>query len=256
MPHPIFLAVNIQEWAEVIFFLIMGFLWLINRVATVIETARRPPPVRRPPQPVAPQGADGPAVAPMQARQVAQAQGQPRPAGEALQGEIEEFLRRASGRQQPGQPPRQRPGGARPASRPAITGAKADPRRARPAPPIVRAKPVANVPADTTETPEAISQHVKQFLDMREFDQRTTNLSSIDEKERQFEQKLKQTFSHQLGHLKPSTLADGGDSAATAALLQPIPVNQNVLAGLFRGGIDLKRAIALNEIFQRPEHRW
>jgi hypothetical protein len=97
---------------------------------------------------------------------------------------------------------------------------------------------------------------VKQFLDVREFDQRRANLSSIDEKERQFEQKLQQTFTHELGHLKRSTLADGGDSAATAAVLQPIPANLNVLAGLFRSGIDLKRAIALNEIFQRPEHRW
>ena len=251
MLHPLLLAANIEGLVQVIFLLVMGLLWLINRISTAIETARRPPPVRRPPQPVPPQG-EGPQVQPqMQPRQIAAPQGQPRPAGDALQGEIEEFLRRASGRQQPGQAQRPRPGTARPA----ITGAKADPRRGRPAPPVVRAKPVANAPDESADTPEAISQHVKQFLDMKEFDQRTTNLSSIDEKERQFEQNLQKTFSHELGHLKRSTLADGGDAAATA--VQPIaPLNPNVLAGLFRSGVDLKRAIALNEIFQRPEHRW
>jgi hypothetical protein len=192
----------------------------------------------------------------MQPRQIVPPQGQPRPAGDALQGEIEEFLRRASNRQQPGQQQRPRPVPARiPSARPTTAGTPIDPRRARPAPPAVRAKPAASPPAESADTPEAIAQHVKQFLDMREFDQRTSNLSSIDEKERQFEQKLQKTFTHEVGHLKRSTLADGGDAAATA--VQPVaPVNPNALAGLLRSGIDLKRAIALNEIFQRPEHRW
>jgi hypothetical protein len=258
MLHPLIAAApNLEFIAEVIFFCIMGFLWLINRITTAIEAARRPPPVRRPPQPVPPQGADGPQVAQTQARQVVPPQGQPRPAGDALQGEIEEFLRRASGRREGNREGNRQPspGQRPPAARPAITGAKVDPRRGRPAPPVVRAKPVASPPVEAADTPEAISQHVKQFLDVREFDQRTTNLSSIDEKEKQFEQNVQKTFSHELGHLKRSTLADGGDAAATA--VQPIaPLNPNVLAGLFRSGVDLKRAIALNEIFQRPEHWW
>jgi hypothetical protein len=252
MLHPIF-AANIEPWLEAIFLLVMGFLWLINRISTAIEAARRPPPVRRPAQPVPPQ-ADGPPVQQMQARQPVPPQAQPRPASDALQGEIEEFLRRASGRRDGNQQQRQ---GQRPTpARPAVANGKTDPRRSRPAPPAVRAKPVVKPPAEMADTPEAITQHVKQFLDMREFDKRTSNLSTIDEQEREFEQKVKQTFSHELGHLKPSTLADGGDSAATAALLAPPQLNSNVLAGLFRSGIDLKRAIALNEIFQRPEHRW
>jgi hypothetical protein len=252
---PIAAAPNFEAWAEGIFLLIMGFLWLINRISTAVEVARRPPPVRRPLQPVPPP-ADAAQQAESMPRQRVAPQGQPRSAGESMQNEIDEFLRRATGRRdptpQPGQAQRQRPA----AGRPSVAGAKADPRRVRAAPTAVRTKSPPPAPVETIETPEAISEHVKQFLSMRQFDQRTSNLSSIDEKEREFDLKLKQTFSHELGHLKPSTLADGGDSAATAAALQPIPVNLNVLANLFRSGTDLKRAIALNEIFQRPEHRW
>jgi len=257
MPHPLFLAVNLEGLAEVIFLLIMGFLWLVNRIATVVEAARRPPPVvRRPLQPVPPQAADGAQVQQMQPRQLAPPQGQPRPAGDALQGEIEEFLRRASGRREGYQPPgqSQRPVSAGPVN----PGTRIDPRRGRPALVVVRAKPAVNSPAESPETPADIGRHVKQFLDTREFAERSSQLSSIDEKERQFEQNLQKTFSHELGHLKRSTLADGGDAAMTAAPLQPLlPVqNPNILASLFRSGVDLKRAIALNEIFQRPEHRW
>ncbi len=257
MLHPVLLGANFEVWAEGIFLLIMGFLWLVNRIATVVEAARRPAqPVRRPPPPVPPQGAGGPQAQPMQPRQVAPPQGQPRPAGDALQGEIEEFLRRASGRREGYQPPvkPQRPVTGRPMN----PGTRNDPRRARPAPVLVRGKPPVAAPDEGIETPADIGRHVKQFLDNKEFAERSSQLSSIDEKEKQFEQNLQKTFSHELGHLKRSTLADGGDAATTAAPLQPlVPLqNPNILASLFRSGVDLKRAIALNEIFQRPEHRW
>lgn len=56
MLHPVLLGANFEVWAEGIFLLIMGFLWLVNRIATVVEAARRPAqPVRRPPPPVPPQ---------------------------------------------------------------------------------------------------------------------------------------------------------------------------------------------------------
>jgi len=256
MLHPPFLAANFEAWATGIFLLTMGFFWLINQISTAVEVARRPPPVRRPPQP-APPPADGPQQPPQMPRQrMPGPQGQPRPAADALQSEIDEFLRRATGRRepvQPGEAQRQRPG----APRPAVPAAKSDPRRSRGTPVVARPKPVATAPGEAAETPEAISEHVKQFLDTREFDQRTAKLSSIDEKERQFDEKVQQTFSHELGHLKSSTLSAGGDSAVSAAAFQqPPPPAPTPLANLLRNPADLKRAIVLNEIFQRPEHRW
>lgn len=259
MSHPPLLVVNFQVWAELIFFLIMGFLWLINRIAMAVEAARKPPPRRQMPAPPADgaqPGAQGsrPAqaqrAAPQAQRTAPQGQrpaqpAQPRTASEALQSEIDEFLRRATGRAQP-QGQRQRP-----SARPAVT-AKDDSRRGRPAPVVVRTRPALTTSGNTIETPEAISEHVKQFMDTRSFDDR--KLSSIDEKERQFDQQVQRSF-HELGHLKPSALTAGGDSAVSAAAFQQ-PVVENVNMPNLLRPVDLRRAIVLNEIFQRPEHRW
>jgi hypothetical protein len=264
MFRPPLLAGGFDAWAEVIFFLVMGFLWLINRISAMVETARRPPPVRRPPmQPVPP--ADGPPqqVPQMPPGQRVAAPAQPRTAAESLQNEIDEFLRRATGRQQspqqfgqpqqPGQMSRQRPAG----QRPTITVSRSDPRRGKPTTVVVRTKPSAQAPTEPLETPEAISEHVKQYLDTRSFEQRSSHLSSIDEKERQFDQQIQQTFGHGLGHLKPSALSTGGDSNVSAAAFQQSPaVAINPLIRGLQNPVDIRKAIVLNEILQRPEGRW
>ncbi len=120
---------------EVVFFLVMGFLWLVNRISAAVETARRPPPARRPMPPNVPpnvpQG-DAPDAAPQQAQ--GQAAARPRPpvqqaparaGSESLQNEIEEFLRRAANRGNP-QPAGQQQRPRMPSPRPAVTGAKGD----------------------------------------------------------------------------------------------------------------------------------
>jgi hypothetical protein len=71
------------------------------------------------------------------------------------------------------------------------------------------------------------------------------------------ESHLKQTFAHQVGTLAPApadSLAAQNRAAAAAAAAtgskQTLPI-----AALLSGG-NLRNAVILNEIFQRPEDRW
>jgi hypothetical protein len=69
---------------------------------------------------------------------------------------------------------------------------------------------------------------------------------------------VSKVFEHQLGSFASSSLADSSASAAssrdrtaTAATAAPI-----ALATLLANPQNLQSAIILNEILQRPEHRW
>lgn len=252
---------NFEGLVEIVFLVVMGFLWLVNRISAAVESSRRPPPRRAMPPAVppgdapdaVPQQGQGQAASPRPRPPVPQTQG--RPGSESLQNEIEEFLRRAANRgnpQQSGQSQRPR----MPPPRPAVTVAKGDSRRARGTNVVVRAKPPAPSTSDQAQTPEAIAAHVKEFLDTGEFAERRAKLSTIDEKEKTFDEKVQQTFAHEVGHLKRSALSVGGASAVAGPAQSSAAFDANSLADMFRTNADLKRAVLLNEIFQRPEQRW
>ena len=108
------------------------------------------------------------------------------------------------------------------------------------------------------DTPEAIDAHVKEFLNTREFSERTAQFGSIDKQEQQFEQHLKQTFTHEVGHLKGDALALPGEAPVASAVATELNDTniKNPLIGLVSSRAGLKQAIMLNEILHRPEHRW
>jgi hypothetical protein len=248
MPHLPLLALD-PGTIEAILALIGIVFWVLNKMLgqQAPPPARRPgaPPVGRPPQ--------RPIARPPQ-------QGQ----GDPLQSEIEEFLRRASGGrnpagQQPGAQTATRPDpnrqqrGRQPLGRP-------DPRRGRPGQPSMPQtppQPVAVAADPSQDTPEAMDRHVKQYLSTAEFDRRTSGLSTIDRQEQQFEKHLKDTFAHEVGHLRGGALAISGTSSVTSAA-PPVAEGErrNFLALLLANPAELKTAVLLNEILPRPEHRW
>jgi hypothetical protein len=97
---------------------------------------------------------------------------------------------------------------------------------------------------------------LRPSIDTHEFAERAEHLGSIHEA-RSLESHLKQTFAHQVGTLAPASgdsLAAQNRAAAAAAAAtgskQTLPI-----AALLSGG-NLRNAVILHEIFQRPEDRW
>jgi hypothetical protein len=97
---------------------------------------------------------------------------------------------------------------------------------------------------------------LRPSIDTHEFAERAEHLGKIHEA-RSLESHLKQTFAHQVGTLSPAStenLAQQNRAAAAAAAAtgskQTLPI-----AALLSGG-NLRNAVILNEIFQRPEERW
>ena len=194
-------------------------------------------------------------------------QGMPPPQGqgnEQLKGEIDEFLRRVSTRRegqppQRGAPPQRGPAGP---ARPVIVARQVGPansqdRRRRPAPVIVATagKPVV---AEVVDSRDDIDDHVKRFLDNRQFEQRADKLTSIDQNERQFDRQIQQTFAHDVGHLKPKTLAPPADDRSVSQSAPQVvddQKQQNISFALLTGS-NLINAVIVSEIMQRPEHRW
>lgn len=232
--HPLLAAGFGQEWVELIIFGLAFIFWLLGKVFGV----QQQPPARRP------------------------GQGLPRPPqaapGDPLQSEIEEFLRRASGRKDGGAAAARNPNQPQPAK---VRTAAVNPaaRKPRPIQPnAAKPKSVVAAPPALPDTPEGIDEHVKQYLSTSDFDRRRAQLSSIDRKEREFDQQVNQTFAHEVGHLRGSSIAVAGEAPVTsAAPPEPQLANtQNSLAKLLSSPANLKSAVVLNEILQRPSHRW
>jgi hypothetical protein len=246
MSHSILFAID-SGMIEAIVLLVGIVFWILGKVIGQPPQ----PPVRRPQPP-----AMGRPPAPRPPMAGPQQQGP----GDPLQSEIEEFLRRASGGRKPG-------GAAAPAgpdrTRQARTrqpAARPDPRRGRPGQPSTppqQPQPVATARDPGLDTPEDLDRHVKQFMDIGEFDRRTAKLTSIERQDQQFEKHLKDTFTHEVGHLRGGALAISGSASVTSAA-PPMAEGQarNFLALLLANPAELKTAVLLNEILPRPEHRW
>lgn len=191
---------------------------------------------------------------------------------DALRGEIEEFLRRVSNRRE-GQP--QRPPGA--PARPPATPPRVPAAPPRPAP-VIRTPPsvpsqerrrrppvvvatATTPPIEVVEAPGSgadIDEHVKRYLNTRQFEQRAENLGTIDENERQFDRQVQKTFAHEVGHLRPSVLSVAGDERNVSQTAPRVVDDQNRRNNnfLLLTGSNLLNAVIISEIMQRPEHRW
>jgi hypothetical protein len=218
---------NNFEWLiPVIFVIILA----VRSLAALVNAGNQNPPNRRPivPRPAADDNPNDP-----------------------LKGEIEEFLKRVSNRRD-GQNP-QGQGQARPSQAKPQPGRRSPPpppgeRRKRPTPVIV-ARTAAPPAVPVEEQQQSVAEHVKRFLSTTEFEQRSEKLDTIAAKERQFEQQVQQTFTHQLGSLRPTA-----EATAAAAAEQKPPVARMVVPLL--SGLAIRNAIIMNEVLTRPEHRW
>ncbi len=225
------------EWFLPAIVVLLFVIQIIRAVITGVGNPNMPqrrPPGQMPRMPVPPQGEEN----------------------EALKGEIEEFLRRVSNRRE-GQP--QRPPGAAPRPIPVVRpqqGGSSPDRRRRPTPVVIA---TAGVPIGEVQPPNRreAQELARRRLGSRGFEQRADQLTNIDEHERQFERQVQQTFAHEVGHLKPSVLASPEDAGSVSdSAPQVVDDNRNNTSFALLTGSNLINAVIINEIMQRPEHRW
>jgi hypothetical protein len=199
-------------------------------------------------------------------RQVAKNRVPQRPAkadGDAIAGELEEFLKKAQKREQPKkQSSRQEPQPVAAASRNDTRKTRrrgedrsnANKRRtlAAPLPTLTesRAKDDAQRKA---QRGEGVDEHVRHAIDTRKFEQRAAQLGQL-EATAQMQSHLQEAFSHQLGSLGPATTPAAMMPAATAATAAAAR-SAAPIAAILSGG-NLKQAVVLKEILERPEDRW
>lgn len=156
----------------------------------------------------------------------------PRPEGGTVQQQIDEFLRRASQRQR---------GGAKPA------------------------EPAGPVTAEVVEDQAVggrVGKQVKQYLDTSEFGRRSSQMGGeVAEADQQFDQRLEQKFSGEVGHLasRPGEAATEPQARMTDDAEEMSP--DVTFAATAAGGLSdflgnpesLLQAIIVSEILRRRE---
>ena len=167
--------------------------------------------------------------------------------------ELDEFLRRAAagGKAQPKPArPRQQAAPVRPqpqAARPVAPRAPAAPK----APPVLVAQPVLAQAAEELEEirlESAVTGRLSQTADQRLSSQKEQSLGAgVTQAQQQMSQKLSEDFSHKVGRLAGAKHDAATELPATAAA---------GLAAMLASPVDVRQAILLSEILQRPEHRW
>jgi hypothetical protein len=246
------LLADVADWIVpviVVAFFIISHLW--NAIKSVQQQA---PQRRTLEKPLKPQPADqrgGAGTQQPTAQQSGSGQGQ-------LNAEIEEFLKRAnerrgakggdqgkrqtssgsaSGRQQPA---RQTPPKA------PLPSEKAGAKQQRPAPASRRGF-------------DTVAESVQQHLGERKFEQRESRLADdVVRAEQQLAQHVDQAFSNRLGNLAAADAAtlQPAEVVAAAAVTDDSNSMARALAGLLVNQQNLRQAILLKEILDRPVDRW
>lgn len=168
-----------------------------------------------------------------------------------MSDEIDEFIRRAAERR------RQQGQGQRRAARPQQGQGKPSQRPRVPRSDVVDAEVVS------AEVVEDVAMQVEKPLDSRGFDQRAAHLGEeTAQADDRLEARLHQTFDHQLGRLQQTSSVGPQATARTAtdvaASVTTAAANEMLtfLVGALRSPQQVRQAIILSDILQRPEHRW
>lgn len=159
-----------------------------------------------------------------------------------LNDEIEQFLKRAEQRR------------AERARRGSGSTKPAEPLRAPEPPPPPRRIVEPEKPRELSTVASSVEQH----LGKRGFEESTRHLADdIARADQQMEAHLQQAFSHRVGTLETATpvAQQPVTDAPTAAVVETSSTAQMV-AGLLANPRQVKQAIILREILDRPEHRW
>ncbi len=115
-------------------------------------------------------------------------------------------------------------------------------------------------PVETPTPAEIISDSSRGRLgdlDTRKFAERAAHLTKLDHAEDSIEKHLKQVFSHPVGHLSTS-LREEQAAALTPTQMATAAKTLRDASGIAQmlTHANLKTAVVLNEVLQRPEHRW
>ena len=232
----LFAAADAFAIIKIIGFIIVGVIWLVNHfMATAKQQRRQMRPEARP----------DPRVA--------------RPGGrQAVQDEVAEFLKRAAEKRSGTKPADGRPGQERIDPRIQEMRAAAQKRQAanRPAVPamaeIVEAREVKPLESRTIEPLPSVRRPVQTHVDTRELADRAGQLTHVDRTEAAFQAHM-QSLDHQVGRINESVApAPGAESGP-----QPVGASPNeVFAAWLADPQNLRQAIILNEIIERPVERW
>jgi len=176
------------------------------------------------------------------------------PAGDPVRAEIDKFLRDVARRGAAGRPQQARPAGPPQPPVPAW-------RPSTPAPPRLQEEPVHVEPVELEVLPEdtSVAEHVRQQAFRTLSPDVGTGLSESD---KAIKEHMHGTFDHRLGALG-ETPGESGQAAQAQETetpedrITPFPaVAAAGLAALFADAQTVRQAILINEILQRPEHRW
>ncbi len=166
--------------------------------------------------------------------------------------EIEQFLARA--RQQTQQAAGQRPLVAKPLAAEPVVAELAGPRRG-----LGGAMPSS---PGSLSSRKQVASHVKTYLDTSDIDAQVELLGdSVEIADDVMEAHLKEVFDHRIGTLQQSA-ADTQASRHAASNARKRATGESVMAppvdfaALLANAGDLRKAIVLNEILQRPVERW
>lgn len=187
-----------------------------------------------------------------QRRRMAQAERPPRPQGQPQQGgksqlnaEIEQFLKRANER---------RLEKARRAQPVRSTG----PARPNPQPTPEAEEVLEVVPLEPHDF-DSVAASVQQHLGGRSFEQRAEHLADdITQTDEQRARHFKQVFDHRLGNLDTGLVDPNAPTDVTGPPVTREDPNAmaKAMAGLLANHQNLRQAIVLKEILERPVDRW
>lgn len=168
---------------------------------------------------------------------------QPRP----LDDEIADFLRTAGERREAGRP---RPGGG-PAGAPPPRPAATHPSQPPTPPPRPRPEEPLEVKPLETGPRRLVEALATRTLASSSLGQLTSDIAQADDRR---ESRLRQAFPHDLSTLSAKPSPGPSPPAETATPLPPTAAAG--LTALLASGANLRNAVILSEIINRPEHRW
>ena len=222
--HPLIAAGGFEDFIRPAIFIILALFWIVRQVWAGRKAQQQQPPVRRAPMPVPAQ--------------------QQRPNDANVSAEIEEFLRRSSQRREAPKPQRAAASGPKPPRQ------NDKSRRKEPN----RSKAFRDL-SDRVETTAGERRPLGSAVGSASLAERqlqpkvTVNVRPEDK----IGAHLSEVFNHEVGHLAKASLSD---STADPAEVERRPIDTVGLAAMLANREGMRTAVILNEILERPTHRW
>jgi len=188
----------------------------------------------------------GPAARPERVRENAA------PARDNVRAELDDFLRDAARRRGAGQAQQLGPRPAAPARQSPVAAQR------QPVQEVVDVEPVEAAPEDA-----GVADHVRRHLGTHEFGALPSDVGKrLSQTEKVLEEHLHSVFDHRLTALgdvlgESAQVTQPEEGLVPEDRITPVPATAAAgLAAMFADPGNLRRAIVINEILQRPEHRW